>query len=173
MCGNCRYAFITGSMQLRWCCCCVTGYLIRQRTDSRVLRKRSLPLACGSGGFSSLLCFRVCLCLIFWRGYWGFVGNKYAKWNNFFRSRKGNGDCVDVIKTDVLQTKRRCTGRSRTGHNSLAGNYSISRFLAFVAQSIYRVRTVFQYEHFVAASDVCMDCAITGRGNGECAIGTT
>ena len=49
------------------------------------------------------------------RIYWGFVGNKYARWNNFFPlTLKQRQEIVDVVKTDVLQTKLH--GAISTGH---------------------------------------------------------
>ena len=69
------------------------------------------------------------------RIYWGFVGNKYAKWDNFFPlKRSQRKEIVDVIKTDVLQTKLH--GPISTGHNSLAAFIYFFTFLAFVAQAI-------------------------------------
>jgi Ni/Fe-hydrogenase 1 B-type cytochrome subunit len=64
-----------------------------------------------------------------------FVGNQYAKWNNFFPlTRKQRQEIADVIKTDVLQTKLH--GAISTGHNSLAAFIYFLTFLAFVAQAI-------------------------------------
>ena len=69
------------------------------------------------------------------RIYWGFVGNKYARWNNFFPlTRKQRREIVDVVKTDVLQTKMH--GEISTGHNSLAAFIYFLTFLAFCAQAI-------------------------------------
>jgi len=69
------------------------------------------------------------------RIYWGFVGNKYAKWNNFFPlTRKQRQEIVDVVKTDVLQTKLH--GGISTGHNSLAAFIYFLTFLAFCVQCI-------------------------------------
>ena len=69
------------------------------------------------------------------RIYWGFVGNKYAKWNTFFPLKKSQRqEIVDVIKADVLQTKLH--GAISTGHNSLAAFIYFFTFLAFVAQTI-------------------------------------
>ena len=69
------------------------------------------------------------------RIYWGFVGNKYAKWTNFFPLKKWQRDeIVDVLKTDVLQTKLH--GAISTGHNSLASFIYFFTFLAFCAQTI-------------------------------------
>ena len=54
------------------------------------------------------------------RLYWGFVGNKYARWYAFFPlKRKQQLEIVDVIKADVLETKLH--GPISTGHNALAG----------------------------------------------------
>jgi Ni/Fe-hydrogenase 1 B-type cytochrome subunit len=69
------------------------------------------------------------------RIYWGFVGNKYARWNNFFPlTRKQRQEIADVVKTDVLQTKLH--GEISTGHNSLAAFIYFLTFLAFCAQAI-------------------------------------
>ena len=69
------------------------------------------------------------------RIYWGFVGNKNAKWNNFFPiTRAQQQEIVDVVKTDVLQTKLH--GAISTGHNSLAAFVYFGTFLAFLFQSI-------------------------------------
>jgi Ni/Fe-hydrogenase 1 B-type cytochrome subunit len=69
------------------------------------------------------------------RIYWGFVGNKYAKWNNFFPvTRKQQREIADVVKTDVLQVKMH--GEISTGHNSLAAFIYFLTFLAFCFQTI-------------------------------------
>lgn len=69
------------------------------------------------------------------RIYWGFVGNKYAKWNNFFPiTKRQRQEIVDVLKVDVLQVKMH--GEISTGHNSLAAFIYFFTFLAFVAQAI-------------------------------------
>jgi Ni/Fe-hydrogenase 1 B-type cytochrome subunit len=69
------------------------------------------------------------------RIYWGFVGNKYARWNNFFPVTKAQQqEIADVIKTDVLQVKMH--GEISTGHNSLAALIYFLTFLAFCFQTI-------------------------------------
>jgi Ni/Fe-hydrogenase 1 B-type cytochrome subunit len=69
------------------------------------------------------------------RIYWGFVGNKYARWNNFFPlTRRQRQEIVSVIKTDVLQTQMH--GEISTGHNSLAAFIYFLTFLAFCFQAI-------------------------------------
>ncbi len=69
------------------------------------------------------------------RLYWGFVGNKYAKWTNFFPLKRWQRqEITDVIKTDVLQVKMH--GEISTGHNSLAALIYFFTFLAFCFQTI-------------------------------------
>ena len=69
------------------------------------------------------------------RIYWGFVGNKYARWTNFLPLKHAQRqEIVDVIKTDVLQTKLH--GAISTGHNSLAALIYFFTFIAFCIQMI-------------------------------------
>jgi Ni/Fe-hydrogenase 1 B-type cytochrome subunit len=69
------------------------------------------------------------------RIYWGFVGNEYARWNNFFPfTRRQRHEMVEVIKADVLQTQLH--GPISTGHNSLAAFIYFLTFLAFLVQVI-------------------------------------
>jgi Ni/Fe-hydrogenase 1 B-type cytochrome subunit len=69
------------------------------------------------------------------RIYWGFVGNKYARWINFFPVTKAQQqEIADVIKTDILQVKMH--GEISTGHNSLAALIYFLTFLAFCFQTI-------------------------------------
>jgi Ni/Fe-hydrogenase 1 B-type cytochrome subunit len=69
------------------------------------------------------------------RLYWGFVGNKYARWPNYFPLQKSQRqEIVEVVKADVLQTQLH--GPISTGHNALAGLVYFFTFLAFVAQTI-------------------------------------
>ena len=69
------------------------------------------------------------------RLYWGFVGNKYAKWTAFFPfKRSQQQEIVDVIKADVLEVKMH--GPISTGHNALAGLIYFGTFLVFVFQTI-------------------------------------
>ena len=59
------------------------------------------------------------------RLYWGFVGNKYAKWTNFFPvTKKQQQEIVDVVKTDVLQVKMH--GEISTGCSRFATGVPIS-----------------------------------------------
>lgn len=67
------------------------------------------------------------------RIYWGFVGNTFARWQNFLPFRKDQlREAVDVLKVDVLQARGKPI--ESIGHNSLAGFTYFLTFLAFLFQ---------------------------------------
>lgn len=69
------------------------------------------------------------------RIYWGFVGNKYAKWNNFIPSNKQFfTDMWAVIKTDIFMTKG--SDIHTIGHNRVAGLIYFLTFIAFGIQCL-------------------------------------
>jgi Ni/Fe-hydrogenase 1 B-type cytochrome subunit len=69
------------------------------------------------------------------RLYWGFAGNRYARWTNFLPFRKAQvQEMGEVLKVDVLQTQLR--GRISVGHNALAGLIYFLSFLVFLFQSV-------------------------------------
>ena len=69
------------------------------------------------------------------RIYWGFVGNRYARWNQFIPSTRHQfREILEVIKVDVLQTKIR--GAIRIGHNMLAGLIYFVTFWIFLFQAL-------------------------------------
>jgi Ni/Fe-hydrogenase 1 B-type cytochrome subunit len=69
------------------------------------------------------------------RIYWGFVGNKYARWNNFIPWRRDAWkEMMDVLRVDILQTTAR--GKISIGHNAVAGLIYFLSFLVFLFQSV-------------------------------------
>ena len=73
------------------------------------------------------------------RIYWSFVGNRYARWDNFVpRSwthfRKQLSEVIEVLKVDVLLEKPRPT--ETVGHNAMAAWSYFLMFLAFGFQSV-------------------------------------
>ncbi len=69
------------------------------------------------------------------RIYWGFVGNKYARWYNFIPVKKSQWkELVDVLRVDVLQFRLKPV--ESVGHNTLAGLTYFLTFLAFLFQSL-------------------------------------
>jgi Ni/Fe-hydrogenase 1 B-type cytochrome subunit len=68
------------------------------------------------------------------RIYWGFVGNRFARWRNFLPlSGTQWREVAEVIKVDVLQTSPH--GLHALGHNALAGLIYFLSFLVFLFQA--------------------------------------
>ncbi len=69
------------------------------------------------------------------RIYWGFVGNQYARWQNFIPTTRAQwNEILEVLRVDILQTRLR--GQLHLGHNALAGWTYFLSFLAFLFQSV-------------------------------------
>jgi Ni/Fe-hydrogenase 1 B-type cytochrome subunit len=73
------------------------------------------------------------------RLYWGFAGNRYARWDQFgpvtpAMFRRQMREVVQVLKLDILLAKARPI--ESVGHNALAGWTYALTFFAFLAQSI-------------------------------------
>lgn len=69
------------------------------------------------------------------RLYWGFVGNQYARWSNFFPVNKEQFlDLWETVRIDILQLKLR--GKISVGHNYLASLTYIALFIIFLFQVI-------------------------------------
>jgi Ni/Fe-hydrogenase 1 B-type cytochrome subunit len=68
------------------------------------------------------------------RIYWGFVGNRYARWGNFIpHTVKQLREIVETLKIDILQVKS--GGHLAVGHNALAGFIYFLSFLVFLFQA--------------------------------------
>ena len=69
------------------------------------------------------------------RVYWGFVGNQFARWSNFFPVNKEQFlDLWETVRIDILQLKLK--GRISIGHNYLASLTYIVLFLIFLFQVV-------------------------------------
>jgi Ni/Fe-hydrogenase 1 B-type cytochrome subunit len=68
------------------------------------------------------------------RFYWGFVGNRYARWRSFLpTSRRRWRELFEVLKVDILQT--RLHGDISIGHNMLAHVSYLAFFLLLIFMS--------------------------------------
>jgi len=68
------------------------------------------------------------------RIYWGFVGNKFATWQNFIPHKKSQWKEIgEVLRVDILQHQLK--GSISLGHNTLAGLIYFLSFLVFLFQA--------------------------------------
>ena len=68
------------------------------------------------------------------RIYWGFVGNRFARWGSMIPlSREHWREILEVLRVDILQS--RTSGRISLGHNALAGLVYFLTLLACAFQS--------------------------------------
>lgn len=116
----------------------VTGYMIG--------RPVSIPIG-GEASFSYFFgwvrVFHFAAAYVFFfnfafRIYWGFAGNRYARWDNFLPLsgrllRKQVREAIEVLKVDVLQA--RVEPMESVGHNALAGWTYFLTFLVFLFQA--------------------------------------
>ena len=69
------------------------------------------------------------------RVYWGFVGNKYARWTSYIPVKKEHfNDLLETIRVDILQLQEK--GRISVGHNYLASMTYLGLFLIFIFQVV-------------------------------------
>ncbi len=113
---------------------CITGYLIGNPLDAGGHLEASESYMFGVIRFGHFLFSFIFFFNFVYRLYWGFVGNKYARWNNFIPLKKKQWQEIwCVIKVDILQVKRKNV--ESTGHNSLASFTYFITFLIFMVQS--------------------------------------
>jgi Ni/Fe-hydrogenase 1 B-type cytochrome subunit len=69
------------------------------------------------------------------RIYWGFVGNRFADWRNFFPLRRAQfRQVVDVLRVDILQAQDKPI--MAVGHNAVAYFTYFAMFWVFVFQVV-------------------------------------
>lgn len=113
----------------------VTGYIIGKPLSLPVGGEAWLNYGFGTVRFIHFLSAFVFFFNFLFRIYWGFVGNRFAHWENFLPFRKKQWkEVIQVLKIDVLQAEGKPI--ESTGHNSLAGFTYFLTFLAFLFQSM-------------------------------------
>ncbi len=110
-----------------------TGFFIADPLAIMSSREAAFAFTMGWVRFIHFVAAYVMLFNFAFRIYWGFVGNKYARWDQFIpTSKKFFQDIWDVIRIDILQTDSK--EHVGIGHNALAGIIYFFTFIAFVVQ---------------------------------------
>lgn len=116
----------------------VTGFMIGRPVSIPVSTEASFSYFFGYVRFIHFVAAFVFFFNFVFRLYWGFVGNRYARWDNFLPLtpalwRRQWREALDVLKVDVLQV--RVEPLESVGHNALAGWTYFLTFLVFLFQS--------------------------------------
>ena len=112
-----------------------TGYLIGSPPAMQSGSEASFGYWFGTVRFVHFLAAFLFFFNFVYRIYWGFAGNKYARWENFIPYRKEQFQEVkDVLKVDIFQ--RSVGPLESTGHNAMAGLTYFLSFIAFLFQCI-------------------------------------
>lgn len=113
----------------------VTGYIIGRPLTLLLGQDPSFSYWFGTTRFIHFVAAFVFFFNFLFRIYWGFVGNEYARWQNFIPHKAAQlKEVKDVLEVDILQATSRPI--ESVGHNSLAGFTYFLTFLAFVFQSV-------------------------------------
>lgn len=114
---------------------CVTGYVIG---NPQAIFNANEAYQQGWFGWVRFIHFAASYIFFFnflFRIYWGFVGNRYAKWDRFILYRPQQWkELWETIKVDIIQAK--VHGRAVIGHNNLAGFSYFVSFLIFLLQAL-------------------------------------
>jgi Ni/Fe-hydrogenase 1 B-type cytochrome subunit len=111
----------------------VTGFLIGTPMTPWHAEEAYQQYWFGTVRFAHFVAALVVLFAALARFYWAFVGNRYARWDNFVPvSRHRWKEIVEVLRVDVLQTKAH--GIHSIGHNALAGLIYLISFAVFFFQ---------------------------------------
>lgn len=113
----------------------VTGLYIGNPIALNSSKEATFSYIMGTVRFVHFLAAYAFLFNFIFRIYWGFAGNKYAKWRNFIpTNKKFITDLFEVIKVDVLMIKRETN--FHIGHNPMAGASYFMMFIAFAVQCV-------------------------------------
>jgi Ni/Fe-hydrogenase 1 B-type cytochrome subunit len=113
----------------------VTGFLIGNPPPTQTGAEAYSGYLFGTIRFLHFVAAFIFFFNFLFRIYWGFVGNRFARWDNFILLRRSQWREVwNVIKIDILQIVK--DPLESVGHNALAGLTYFFSFLAFLFQAI-------------------------------------
>jgi Ni/Fe-hydrogenase 1 B-type cytochrome subunit len=109
----------------------VTGVLIGKPFSVTYAQEASFQYWFGTVRLIHFIAGYVFLFNMIVRTYWGFVGNRFARWDTFIPTTKAAfREIIEVLKIDILQVRGK--GRIHIGHNHLAGLiYFFTTFIFF------------------------------------------
>ncbi len=114
---------------------CITGYLIGNPPAFMSAAEASDRFFFGWIRFIHFAAAYIFFFNFIIRIYWGFMGNKFATWDNFIpSSKKFFREMWEVIKIDIFLKKNK--EHMSIGHNPLAGFIYFLTFIAFLIQCI-------------------------------------
>ena len=117
---------------------CLTGYLIGRPLSFMVASEASFGYWFGWVRFVHFAAAYVFFFNFLGRLYFGFVGNRYARWDNFLPLTPGLfrrqwREVIQVLRVDILQAHVK--PMESVGHNALAGWTYFLSFLVFLFQA--------------------------------------
>jgi len=118
---------------------CATGFMIGRPILHPAIGEASFNYAFGWVRFIHFVTAFVFFFNFLFRIYWGFVGNQFARWDNFIPLGRNLlqrqwREAIDVWKVDILQSRQYPI--ESIGHNALAGWTYFMSFLAFLFQCL-------------------------------------
>jgi Ni/Fe-hydrogenase 1 B-type cytochrome subunit len=112
----------------------ITGYLIGNPPAFQSASEASFGYWFGTVRFIHFMAAFIFFFNFLFRIYWGFVGNKFAKWDQFIPLKPSQWkEMIQVLCLDILQFCKKPI--KSIGHNSLAGLTYFLTFLAFLFQA--------------------------------------
>lgn len=114
---------------------CITGFIIADPPAIMTETEANFSYWFGIIRFIHFVAAFIFFFNFIFRLYWGFAGNRYARWNNFVPLKKAQWKEIwEVIKVDVLMIKNKPV--DSIGHNALACIIYLGVFCTFLLQSI-------------------------------------